>query len=102
MHTRTPIPESCAGGKQWGSIYLSDQKIGIDVPRVRDVHAETEFPLPLTTYAKLQTPRARDAGLFRRGLAEISTQEYEAFAETVPAAFGLSSSSGSRRFIKSS
>jgi transposase-like protein len=87
-------------GKQRGSIYLADQKIGIDVPRVRDVHAKTE--LPLATYAELQTPRARDAGLFRRVLAGISTREYEAAAEAVPEAFGLAKSSVSRRFIKSS
>jgi len=93
-------PGSARWGKQRGSIYLADQKIGISVPRVRDVNTRTE--LPLATYAGLQTPRVHDKGLFRRVLAGISTREYEAAAEAVPEAFGLSSSSVSRRFIKSS
>jgi putative transposase len=87
-------------GRQRGSIYLADQKLPIAVPRVRDVRTRTE--VPLATYAQLQTPRAHDVGLFRRVLAGISTREYEAAAEAVPAAFGLSKSSVSRRFIHAS
>ncbi len=81
-------------GRQSGSIYLADQKLPITVPRVRDVHAQTE--VPLATYAQLQTPRSHDVGLFRRMLSGISTREYEAAAEAVPEAFGLSKSSVSR------
>ena len=73
-------------GTQRGSIYLADQKLPISVPRVRDLQAKAEVPLP--TYVGLQTPRARDVGLFRRVLAGISTREYEAAAEAVPDAFG--------------
>ena len=87
-------------GTQPGSIYLADQKLPITVPRVRDVSAKTE--LPLTTYAQLQTPRARDVGLFRRVLAGVSTREYEAAAEAVPEAFGLAKSNVSRRFVRAS
>lgn len=87
-------------GRQRGSIYVADQKVPITVPRVRDVQAGAE--LPLATYAALQTPRARDVGLFRRVLAGVSTREYEAAAEAVPAAFGLAKSSVSRRFIRAS
>lgn len=85
-------------GKQRGSIYLADQKLAVTVPRVRNMLEKTE--VPLTTYTKLQTPRARDTGLFRRVLSGISTREYEAAAEAVPDAFGLSKSSVSRRFIR--
>lgn len=87
-------------GRQRGSIYLADQKLPITVPRVRDVRAQTE--VPLSTYAQLQTPRAQDVGLFRRVLAGISTREYEAAAEAVPEAFGLSKSTVSRRFVQAS
>ncbi|MEO6443948.1 MAG: hypothetical protein ABIZ91_18820, partial [Gemmatimonadaceae bacterium] len=55
-----------------------------------------------TTYATLQTPRARDTGLFRRVLAGLSCREYEAAAEAVPEAFGLAKSSVSRPFIRNS
>ena len=87
-------------GAQAGSIFLADQKLPITVPRVRDVYAGTE--LPLATYAQLQTPRARDVGLFRRVLGGLSCREYEAAAEAVPEAFGLAKSSVSRRFIGAS
>ena len=87
-------------GSQAGSIFLADQKVPITVPRVRDVRAGTE--VPLATYARLQTPRARDVGLFRRVLGGLSCREYEAAAEAVPDAFGLAKSSVSRRFIGAS
>ena len=72
-------PGMARWGRQRGSIYLADQKLPITMPRVRDVHAQTE--VPLTTYAQLQTPRAHDVGLFRRMLSGIATREYEAAAE---------------------
>jgi transposase-like protein len=87
-------------GAQRGSIYLADQKLPITVPRVRDRAAARE--VPLATYAALQTPRARDVGLFRRVLGGLSCREYEAAAEAVPEAFGLARTSVSRRFIRAS
>lgn len=87
-------------GQQPGSIYLADQKLPILVPRVRDRRANQE--VPLTTYHQLQRPRAADAGLFRKILVGLTCRQYEACAEAVPAAFGLSASSVSRRFIRAS
>jgi transposase-like protein len=87
-------------GKQRGSIYLADQKLPIAVPRVRDRREGRE--VPLATYARLQQPRAQDAGLFRRVLGGLSCRDYEAAAEAVPEAFGLARSSVSRRFIRAS
>lgn len=93
-------PEVVRWGAQRGSIYLADQKLAFQVPRVRDRRAQCE--VPLATYATLQTPRAGDVGLFRRVLGGISCREYEASAEAVPEAFGLARSSVSRRFIRAS
>jgi transposase-like protein len=87
-------------GAQPGSIFLADQKLPIQVPRVRDRVAGTE--VPLATYHQFQTPRARDEGLFRRVLGGLSCRDYEAAAEAVPEAFGLAKSSVSRRFITAS
>jgi putative transposase len=87
-------------GQQAGSIYLADQKVPLTVPRVRDRDAGHE--VPLATYQQLQTPRAQDAGLFRRVLGGLSCREYEAAAEAVPEAFGLARASVSRRFIQAS
>ena len=44
-------------------------------------------------YQALQTPRQIDEGLLLRMLKGIATRNYEACAETVPEAFGLSRSS---------
>ena len=65
-------------GSQLGSVYLADQKLPVDVPQVRNVANHTEVPL----------------------LKGIATRNYEACAEAVPEAFGLSSSSVSRRYVK--
>lgn len=85
---------------QRGSIYLADQKIPIQVPRVRDRLRNLEVPLPL--YERLQEPRACDTGLLHKVLGGLSTREYERCAEAVPDAFGLSASTVSRRFIRAS
>jgi len=87
-------------GAQPGSVFLGDQKLPLQVPRVRDLAHGREVPLP--TYHALQAPRANDAGLYRRVLAGIATREYAAAAEAVPEAMGLSRSSVSRRFIRAS
>ena len=70
----------------------------IKVPRVRNVQADQE--VPLSSYKALQQPRNLDDGLFLRVLKGISCRNYEACAEMLPEAFGLSSSNVSRRFIR--
>ena len=87
-------------GRQKGSIFLTDQKLPVAVPRVRDRKENRE--VPLSTYTALQTPRSHDLGLFRKVLGGLSCREYEAAAEAVPEAFCLSTSSVSRRFIRAS
>ena len=85
-------------GSQRGSVYLGDQKLPVDVPRVRNVDNGSE--VLLRAYRALQTPRNLDEGLLLRMLKGIATRNYEACAETVPETFGLSSSSVSRRYVK--
>lgn len=85
-------------GRQKGSVYLSDQKMPIAVPRVRDMTTDTE--VVLQAYKALQKPKNLDEGLLLRVLKGISNRNYEACAEAVPDAFGLSPSTVSRRFIK--
>ena len=53
-------------GSQRGSVYLGDQKLPIDVPRVRNVDDDTE--VALHAYQALQTPRKMDEGLLLRML----------------------------------
>jgi transposase-like protein len=85
---------------QRGSIYLADQKIPIQVPRVRNRLRNQE--VSLSTYERLQQPRACDTGLLHKVLGGLATREYERCAEAVPEAFGLSASSVSRRFKRAS
>jgi transposase-like protein len=86
--------------RQRGSIYLADQKIPIEVPRVRDRLRGQE--VPLQTYERLQQPRALDTGLLHKVLGGLATREYERCAEAVPEAFGMSASTVSRRFKRAS
>jgi putative transposase len=92
------------GHHRWGSqptsIYLSDQKIRMDVTRVRNSMKNEE--VPLETCQALKSPRQADEGLLRRILLGLSCRNYESCSETISAAFGLSSSTVSRRFIQAS
>jgi transposase-like protein len=85
---------------QGGSVYLLDQKLPVPVPRVRDLPRNQE--VPLQTYQQLREPRGEDLGLYRKLLLGLSCRDYEACAEALPAAFGLSPSTVSRRFIRAS
>ena len=85
-------------GEQPGSVYLADQKVPLEVPRVRDVVRNEE--VSLTSYQALQQPRSLDEGLLLRILRGLSSRDYEACAEAVPSAFGLSKSSVSRRYVR--
>ena len=69
-------------GKQPGSIYLADQKLGIEVPRMRNLRRNRE--VPLRTYQQLQQPRAADHGVLQRILTGLTCREYERCAEAVP------------------
>jgi transposase-like protein len=86
--------------RQAGAIYLADQKLPIERPRLRNRRTGEE--VPLRTYAQLQHPRAADEGVLRRILHGLSCREYRACAEAVPTAFGLSASTMSRRYIRAS
>ena len=87
-------------GKQWGSVYLRDQKVPILVPRVRNRREGKE--ISLRSYERLQEPQNGDEGVLKRILHGLSCRSYEACAEAVPEAFGLSGSSVSKRYIRAS
>jgi putative transposase len=87
-------------GKQKSSIYLSDQKLSVLVPRIRDRRINAE--IPLMSLEALQSPRHLDEGLFQKVLSGLSCRNYRECAEAVPQAFGLSASTVSRRYIRAS
>ena len=87
-------------GSQDGSVYLADQKVGLTVPRVRDVRRDQE--VPLTTYQSLRQPRRAEEAAVRKILKGLSCRSYEACVDAVPQTFGLTASSLSRRFKRAS
>jgi len=95
---RAGLPGHVRWGRQGGSVFLLDQKVPVNVPRVRDRFRGTEVALPL--YRRLQSPRGADEGLLLRVLRGISCRSYKAAAEAIPEALGMSPSTVSRRFIR--
>jgi putative transposase len=93
-------PGHCRWGSERGSVYLADQKLPISRPRVRNRTERQE--VPLASYALLQQPRRGDEGVLKRVLSGLSCRRYEDCAEAVPEAFGISPSTVSRRFIRTS
>ena len=85
-------------GSNPGSVRLAGQSIGIRVPRLRGEGGE----IPLRSYAALHGSGELDETLMRRVLYGISCRNYEAAAEAVPGAIGLSSSTVSRSFVEAS
>lgn len=95
------LPGLARYGYNPGSIYLAGQKVPIRVPRIRNLQNNSE--VPLESYHKLNRNgiEVNDL-LLRRVLYGLSCRDYEAAAESIPGAFGLSSSTVSREFIKAS
>ena len=93
-------PDVARWGRQRGSVYLSDQKVPLTVPRVRNTRTRQE--VPLATYHRLQQPQAQDTALVLKVLHGLSCHRYAPTAKLVPEVFGLSASSVSRRFIRAS
>lgn len=90
--------------KRWGSnpgsVFLGNQKLSIQVPRVRDAVNNQE--VELESYQRLQSPRIIDERVFDLLLNGISTRKYEKAVEKIPETFGISKSSVSRKFIEAS
>lgn len=87
-------------GQNPGSVFVGDQKLKVNVPRVRDVLRGEE--VPLKSYDRLQSPGHVDEVAFRRVINGISQGKYEQAAESVPETFGIKKSSVSRKFIRAS
>lgn len=87
-------------GRQAGSVYLADQKVSIEVPRVRDRLRDQE--VPLASYQALREPRRAEESAMRKILKGLSCRDYESCVEPVAETFGLQASSLSRRFKRAS
>ena len=86
-------------GSNPGTVGLGGQRVPIRVPRVRHVSGSE---IPLRSYDALSGDREVNDVLLKRVLYGISCRNYEAAAESIPGAIGLSSSTVSRGFIEAS
>jgi len=86
-------------GSNPGTVGLAGQRVPIRVPRVRSV---TGNEIPLRSYDALSHDHEVNDLLLKRVLYGISCRNYEAAAESIPGAIGLSSSTVSRSFVQAS
>jgi hypothetical protein len=90
---------SQTGIKRWGSnpgsVFVGDQKLKINVPRVRDVEEGRE--VQLRSYERLQNPAHLDEIALSRVINGISQGKYERAAEHVPRLPGPQPDNESRR-----
>ncbi|MBU1627785.1 transposase [bacterium] len=93
-------PDYDRWGYQGGSVYLSDQKVPIDCPRVRDTRNNKE--VELSSYRNFQEPHRVDEVLLRKVLHGLSSRRYFECSELIPETFGMSPSTISRRFLEAS
>ena len=94
------VPGIVRWSQQRGSVKLGDQKVAILYRRLRDRRKNRE--VALRTYQTLQQPQEVDPALLRKILRGLSCRSYGECAEAIPATFGLSPSSISRRFLRAS
>jgi len=80
---------------QGGSIYLGDQKITVEHPRLRGKKGE----MALESYQKLKEPGAFSEELLCKILCGISSQRYSETVIEAANAFGVSASSVSRHIV---
>jgi len=99
-YKRNGTPGHVRWTKQWGSVYIGEQKLPLRYQRVRDQRKARE--VELTTYKRLQEPHHLDEGLLKKILIGLSCRRYRECSEAIPEAFSLSPSTVSRRFIRAS
>lgn len=88
------------GLKKWasqtGSVYIGDQKVKINRPRLRGPSGEVH----LQTYEKLKQPGEFSQELMTSALLGLSGRKYRETVESTAEAFGVSKSSVSRHVVK--
>lgn len=88
-------PDIRKWASQAGSVYIGDQKIRAEHPRVRGRHGELE----LKSYQKLKEPDGFSEELLMKVLRGMSCQKYSDTVVEAAQAFGVSASSVSRHII---
>lgn len=82
-----------------GSVYIGDQKVKIQRPRLR--HTEMG-EVPLKSYKALRSKGQFSQALLEKMLCGVSTQKYQDTVLAAAQAFGISPSSVSKRIVEAS
>ncbi len=81
---------------QPGSVYIGEEKIKVNHPRLRSKEEE----IPLQSYQELKEPEQFSEELWAKILSGISCQKYQETVIDAAQAFGVSASSVSRHIIE--
>lgn len=84
-------------GSQNGSIILANQRLALQVPRVRGKDGKE---VRLQTYEDFQNPMLFDQAVFTEGIKKVSQRDYEMGVSKLANSFGFKKSSVSKRWIK--
>lgn len=95
-HTNDPMTR---WGNQPGSIILGNQRVSLQRPRVRDRRTGKEV-IP-ESYTRFQDPGLFDEQVFEQGLKHVSQRDYEKGLPQIASSFGVSKSTVSRSWVKS-
>lgn len=85
-------------GRQWGAVALSDRKLSVVRPRLRDQAGEVAIP----AYEAMQDDERLGARMMTSLLSGVSTRNYEQLLREMADTVGVKKSSVSREFIEES
>jgi len=84
-------------GSAPGSIVLANQRVALEVPRVR---AKSGQEVPLQTYQDFQNPELFDQAVFVEGIKRVSQRDYEKGVSKLANSFGFKKGSITKKWIK--
>lgn len=84
-------------GAQGGSIILANQRVALEVPRVRGKDGKE---VPLKSYEEFQNPELFDQAVFTEGIKRVSQRDYEKGVRQIANSFGIKKSAVSKSWVK--
>ena len=87
-------------GSSEGSIIMANQRVAVEVPRVRRKGCKGSSEVVLKSYEEFQDPQLFDQAVFTEGLKRVSQRDYEKGVAKIANSFGIKKSSISKRWIK--
>ncbi len=87
-------------GTNPGSIRIGDQRLKVEVPRIRDM--ENGHCTPLESYGQMREMESMSDQIVKGVIKGLSMRDYEGVIDHMSEGFGLSKSAVSRRFVEDS